>query len=615
MQQETNIQFQPMSSLVRSKLNVRKKQGACVEELAALISSQGLLQNLIGVAQVKRRKPTGIVEIVAGGRRLEALALLLARGQITADFLVPCKLVSEEEAVSISLAENSGREPMHPADEFEAMRALVAGGKSIEDIAAAFGLTPLTVKRRLRLAHVSPRLFSLYREDKIRLDQLMALALTDDHAAQEQAWDSLPEWNRHAGCIRKLLVRQEVSVKADPLAWYVGVNAYEKAGGIVRRDLFDEDAQAGYMQDALLLEQLAQAALEKVAVMVREEGWAWVEINSRCNYEQRMKYTMARTIRRTPTPEEQAALAAIEEEQEKLDILYATSEEQEDTDDDALQNQADDLEARRDAIELALTVYDLEEKAIAGAMVTINGEGEVEILRGLIRQEDRKAVATIANGKEDRAAESPHSERLIRQLTAQRTAALQAALMDRPDVALVALAARLAETVLSPLRYCMHAVNISLRMPHLKAHAANIEDSRAWKALQARREEWQTRISSTDEQTFFEWLLDQPQAVVLDLLAFCTACSLDTVQSQECATPEFNVLAKAVYLDMRDWWSVGKETYLDHVTKSRILELVAGTVSEQAAQPLAAMKKDALIEAAQRSLSVAGWLPDVLKTA
>lgn len=108
MQQETNIQLQPISSSVRSKLNVRKKQGACVEELAALISSQGLLQNLIGVAQVKRRKPTGIVEIVAGGRRLEALALLLARGQITADFLVPCKLVPLPSAWAVARGRTVG---------------------------------------------------------------------------------------------------------------------------------------------------------------------------------------------------------------------------------------------------------------------------------------------------------------------------------------------------------------------------------------------------------------------------------------------------------------------------------------------------------------------------
>ena len=33
---------------------------------------------------------------------------------------MPCLIVSYERAVQISLAENSGREPMHPADEFEA---------------------------------------------------------------------------------------------------------------------------------------------------------------------------------------------------------------------------------------------------------------------------------------------------------------------------------------------------------------------------------------------------------------------------------------------------------------------------------------------------------------
>ena len=79
---------------------------------------------------------------------------------------------------------------MHPADQFTAFQQLVAAGLGFEEIAARFGVTPITVRQRLKLANVAPRLFELYRTDEINLDQLMALAVTDDHVAQERVWDS-----------------------------------------------------------------------------------------------------------------------------------------------------------------------------------------------------------------------------------------------------------------------------------------------------------------------------------------------------------------------------------------------------------------------------------------
>ena len=81
------------------------------------------------------------------------------------------------------MAENSGRAAMSVADTVTAFAEMIAAGAGVEDVAVCFGITPLTVQRRLKLAKVSPVLFELFRQDKINLDQLMALAITDDHAA------------------------------------------------------------------------------------------------------------------------------------------------------------------------------------------------------------------------------------------------------------------------------------------------------------------------------------------------------------------------------------------------------------------------------------------------
>lgn len=75
-----------------------------------------------------------------------------------------------------------------------AFQQLVSDGLGFEEIAARFGVTPTTVRQRLKLANVAPRLFELYRTVEINPDQLMALAVTDDHAAQERIWDSAQEY-------------------------------------------------------------------------------------------------------------------------------------------------------------------------------------------------------------------------------------------------------------------------------------------------------------------------------------------------------------------------------------------------------------------------------------
>ena len=173
----------PLSRLRPSRRNVRKTAGPSIEALAASIERVGLLQNLT----VTLAADGALYEVVAGGRRFAALKLLAKKRRIVKDWDVPCLLVADGSARIASLTENVQREAMHPADQFKAFAALVAEGRPVEDIAADFGVTPLVVQRRLRLANVSPRLMTDYRADAISLDQLMALAVTDDHAAQEAA--------------------------------------------------------------------------------------------------------------------------------------------------------------------------------------------------------------------------------------------------------------------------------------------------------------------------------------------------------------------------------------------------------------------------------------------
>ncbi len=155
-----NLILVPLSRLVSRPTgrNVRKTPRMSIPELAASIQRVGLLQNLIVTATADGER----YEVVAGGRGLAALKLLAKKHRISKEWEVPCLLVAE--------------------------------GRPIEDIAADFSVTPLVVQRRLKLANVSPRLLADYRAEAVSLDQLMVLAITDDHTAQEAAFYDAPTW-------------------------------------------------------------------------------------------------------------------------------------------------------------------------------------------------------------------------------------------------------------------------------------------------------------------------------------------------------------------------------------------------------------------------------------
>jgi ParB/RepB/Spo0J family partition protein len=140
----------PLNKLTSWPDNVRKigaHEG--IDELPASIAAHGLLQSL-----VVRRAAWGKFGVVAGQRRVLALSVLVERNQVPTDFPVECRLVeADANAAGIGLAENVVRQPMHPADQFEAFRNLIDEGSSAADVAARFGVK---VRHRLISARRSP---------------------------------------------------------------------------------------------------------------------------------------------------------------------------------------------------------------------------------------------------------------------------------------------------------------------------------------------------------------------------------------------------------------------------------------------------------------------------
>jgi ParB/RepB/Spo0J family partition protein len=380
-----NLILVPLSQLQprRSKRNARTTPRLSIPELAASISRVGLLQNLIVILAVDGEQ----YEVVAGDRRLTALKLLAKKKRIAADHDVPCLLVPDASARTVSLAENLLREQMHPADQFEAFAALVKEGRPIEDIAADFGVSPLTVQRRLKLANVSPRLMTDYRAGAVTLEQLMALTITDDHAAQEAAYYSAPEWQRGASALRERLTEREIDA-THPLVRFVGLNAYTAAGGGIRRDLFADDDSGTYLTDAALLETLVRGKLDALAEDVRGEGWAWVEAVPHMSHADRQTFQNAPRQRREPTAREARRIASLQGRLDKIDMTLEEAYDAEDEDQVAtLEERREQVAGELEAIEDALQGYAPDVRAVAGAIVTLDREGEAVIHRGLLREQ------------------------------------------------------------------------------------------------------------------------------------------------------------------------------------------------------------------------------------
>jgi ParB family transcriptional regulator, chromosome partitioning protein len=618
-----NIQMIPLTKIAPSPANVRKtgnKTG--IEELAASIAAHGLLQNL----QVRPAKG-GSFEVVAGGRRLAALKLLAKQKKIAADYPVPCHALDIEDATEISLAENEMREAMHPADQFEAFKKLAEDGKGPEEIAARFGTTPKIVNQRLKLAVVSPKLIAAYRKADMTLDCLMAFTVSDDHKQQEKVWAERPKWGIDAEHIRDALTEKHIAADSK-LAQFVGVKAYEKAGGAVLRDLFDAD-NAGWLTDLALVNKLASDKLEQAAETVRGEGWKWVEIIPDLAWESTKGFAKAEPSRTPPTAKQQKQIDKLTAEGNALiDDPRIKSGDGEEPQDDTAADRLYEVQERIIELSEGEATWPDDTKANAGAVIGIDHHGTLEIRRGLIRPEDKAAAKKAekqkhGGGDTGERNESPTpglSAKLVEDLTAHRTAALQAMLADNPKIALVAVVHALALGVFyagargdSVLR-----INPVVVCPDRSAEA--IETSKAHKQLEAATKAIRKRLPK-DPGKLWVWLTGQDQKTLLAILAVCAGHTVDTVEKKRgsCeAPPSMHHAAEldaALKLDMTDYWQPNAGSYFGQVPKGLILAAVAEGAGQPAADKIAALKKDAMADKAAELLSGKGWLPAILRAA
>jgi len=594
----------PFNKLLLSGCNVRRiKAGVSIEQLADDIARRTLLQSItVRPVLDADGQETGMYEIPAGGRRFRALELLVKQKRLAKTAPVPCVIRTDGIAEEDSLAENIQRAPLHPLDQFRAFLTLREKGQSEEEIAAAFFVAVGVVKQRLRLASVSPKLLEVYADDGMTLDQLMAFTVSGDWERQEQVWERLQSsYTKEPYVIRRQLTEGAVRA-SDKRAQFIGA-AFEQAGGTVLRDLFQGD-DGGWLQDPALIDRLVAEKLEQEAERVRAEGWRWIEVMPDFPYGHTFGLRQVRGEAVPFSAEEDATGRALQAEYARLEEEHAGVDDLPEEVDHRLA----EIEALLAALDDRPTVFEPAEVARAGAFISIGAEGRIRVERGYVRPGDDVPVPEQSDadnngmpesgldadgnayaggepapamamrvGADGQAAQAgpdataepdeedgirPLPDRLLTELTAHRTLALQHALGDHPEVAFLAALHALCLKLFYGygLNTCLE---LDVKSVTLSAQAPGLNDTGLARTLMDRHQVWVAALPRQPEDLWAVLTeLDLPQRQ--SLFAHCVGQGVNAVHEAYNRRPRAlahaDVLATSVGLDMAAvGWKPGHE--------------------------------------------------------
>lgn len=624
---QTGVVLIPLNKLKKSPKNARKTPHSKleIEALAASIHAKGMLQNLVVEPELDDGGGrTGYYLVQIGeGRRL-AQVLRVKRKQIQDSEPIRCVIDTANNPLETSLDENVTRSPMSVMDEVEAFASLVDGGMSADDVARRFGCTVRLVEQRLALARLSPKIRAAYRKGDINLDVARAFAINDDHAAQERVFKQFAKPITHAASVRNALTAGRIPAH-DRLARFVGAEAYETAGGVLVRDLFEPDIV--FFDNGDLLQRLAGEKADAMRDELSKEGWGWVEVQlghgqvEGCAGER--LHTTSRKLKPAERKEVETLEARIGELDEKL---------QEADDDNPLWAERDEVEARLDAVQEATRTFDKKLVPHAGAVVAVDRDGRPVVTRGLIKRADLKTVTKLQQAKRKPAAgedgdrtdcDEPQSieaegprltKALVERLTEARTRGLRAALAQNVHVALGLMVYVLMRQ--SAERAAVPGVAIVSR-------PIGFDDDDAFEQA---RSDFAERAPE-DEGVLLASCLEQPIEQLLEALAVFMSETIDLthgglLREDKKLQRMGDCLAAALDLDMRRHWEASEDFWEAAPKAIAIAALetapsVASLGEEERRGMIAAfgkMKKSDLARTATQALKESGWLPDLLVT-
>ena len=646
MQTAQDLQL-PVTALSLSPDNVRKTPASAnaETELRASILHHGLLGNLTAIDSGDGET----YEVIAGGRRLAAIRALIDSGELPGDYAVPVKVVKPNGsgAAELSLAENTMRHGMHPADQVETYYRLVSEGASIDDIAARFGVSSRTVERYAAVGNVAPEIIELFRDGTIRFDVLQAFSVTSDHTRQIAALESYKAergefWRNaiSAWGVKAKLTNEALSSDCA-ICVLAGRQDYLDAGGRIDRDLFsdtEEDTPEWFI-DQDIVNMIATAKLGEAAEAIRNE-WKWVEIQPDIAH----SALLGSYGREIPKPSK-----FTKAEQAKFDKLRSRSLDLMQVDDSEMSDEEYNdhhLEIETSEYEMAQLVekrdsrtkYSAAQRKRSGVIVTVGDNGDIRYLRGLVKPEDVKAPdnAASANGSASTPAQSTGSNGagyapqtngsapannapkaivqgmsngLSQDLAYVRNNIVRNDLAQNPDSAIDLLTFYTARAQFS-MMYTENAfdaaINKSGTRPYKYHQAANAP---AWQdpaedqftaAVAALPMSWASSDLSYDESWAAFMALDESQR--RSILSHIVAASLKPhiVSDDPSSRSDYMSPVEDVVRTMQTDFTAyrpAETVYWNRLTKAAIIDQVETTLGTDKAKSLASLKKTELVPA------------------
>jgi ParB family chromosome partitioning protein len=375
IRQASTITELPLSQLrIDDKANVRKIGVGAEKDFVASILALGIQMPLI-----VRKNGKGY-EVADGGKRLSAAQALVKNGEWNAEAMIPCVITeaTDAEARELSLALNLVRADMHPVDAFRAFVTLHTNKEmplDVPAIATRFGIGIKLVNQRLALGALDDKILDAWRDGKIDQDAAQAFTLCPNKKEQVRIYDKLAKQRS----VNDFAIKRELKAGANVsrALCEVGIEAYEKRGGKVTRDLFGDDHA---ISDESLLRTMLSENLDATVKRLESEGWSWVATKRPEN-----AYSFGEIkVEADWTKEDRA-------EHKRLKAIMEGDPEDADEQSDASAAAEEAIDALEQ--EVVLRSYTPVQKAKAGCWVFRDYNGALKIEHGRVRPEDRKAAA------------------------------------------------------------------------------------------------------------------------------------------------------------------------------------------------------------------------------
>ncbi len=587
-----------------------------IPDLAATLKAAGQLERLtVRPGRGRRERPFMALN---GRRRLLAFDVLLAAGEIDADYPVQiCVETDPARQAAAALLTNSGL-PMHVADVIRAIGRMLKSRLTIPIMARALGYAEIEIRRLAALAALPPVALDALKAGRLTLKQARSLArLTSRREQVELAEAALSGYGFQDWRIDERQRRGRVTIH-DRRCALVSPDQYAAAGGRVETDLFGELPTV--LLDPDILSDLWLDRVRALVAPFEAEGLlVHVSVDPDADMPEGLKALGYRREDLDPVERE-----AFEAARSRHDAAFEAVRDVDKTTADT-----DDLFVALIRSRIALDQTGVGGRAVTAILAWPHASCGIDLrcyapLEAEADEDpdiDPVDEPSVASGPARRPAYCPpevtapvpetvgvsHALHAVR--TDVATRGLIRALADDPGAALAVLIARLFSVLVAGIHVAPSESISTVTATALwsRTHPAiGTLDGVVRERLEVRRMAWQA-----SGQTILAWVVALPHGEKMGLLAELTAISLDgremrTDLIRKRMRAEAAEVADLIAADITQYWTPDAAFLKPHA-RPQLLSMLVDMKAEDVRAP--SLKKDELVDWVAEQSAAHVWAP------